>query len=387
MHAPWSRSPSAHTPADDDESSQPARAGSRPSLRSAVAVAAVVLVLGVALLPSPYAIEQPGPVFDTLGSAGTGKERAALITIPSERTYPTTGRLDMLTVSVVGDKSGGPSWIDLAEAWLDPAKAVIPLEEVFPSDLTQQQVEQQSASQMTGSQQSAITAALTKLGDPVQSRVVVRLVQRGTAAAGVLQVGDRVTAVNGTAVNDSCGVQEAVLANGTKTATIRLTRDGTSRTVTVTPRSVSQGQGGTRPLLGIATSASATFPFSVRLRIDDVGGPSAGMMFALGIIDKLTPGSLTGGRTVAGTGTICGDGTVGAIGGIVQKMHAARAAGATLFLAPEGNCGEVVGHIPAGLDVVPVGTLSDSLAALQHVRDQGSTRGLAACAAPVRSSG
>ena len=111
------------------------------------------------------------------------------------------------------------------------------------------------------------------------------------------------------------------------------------------------------------------------------------MMFALGIIDKLTPGSLTGGRHVAGTGTICGDGEVGAIGGIVQKMAAARAAGATLFLAPQDNCADLVGHIPAGLDVVPVATLSDSLEALEHVRDQGSAAGLPTCAARVGSSG
>jgi PDZ domain-containing protein len=137
----------------------------------------------------------------------------------------------------------------------------------------------------------------------------------------------------------------------------------------------------------VTTSATIDSPFTVDLRIDDVGGPSAGMMFALGIIDRLTPGSLTGGRHVAGTGTICGDGQVGAIGGIVQKMSAARAAGATLFLAPASNCSDVVGHIPSGLDVVAVDTLSDSLAALEHVRDQGSVTGLPTCSTQVRSAG
>jgi PDZ domain-containing protein len=172
-----------------------------------------------------------------------------------------------------------------------------------------------------------------------------------------------------------------------KASTIVVTRDGTSRTIDITPERVSDGAGGTRPLLGVTSSATSTPPFAVHLKIADVGGPSAGMMFALGIIDKLTPGSLTGGRHVAGTGTICGDGQVGAIGGIVQKMAAARAAGATLFLAPKANCDEVVGHIPAGLDVVPVSTLSDSLETLEHVRDQGSAAGLPTCAAPVGSAG
>jgi PDZ domain-containing protein len=359
----------------------------RLSALTIVAGLAVVLILLVALLPSPYAVEEPGPVYDTLGSSGTGKAAAPLISIPDEKTYATTGQLDMLTVSVVGTVSSGPSWLDLAQAWLDPTKAVIPLEAVFPQGETQQQADTQSSDEMTQSQQSAITAALTELGYDVKGKVTIGTVQKGSAAAGVLQQGDVVTAYDGERIQDACAFQDAVVAGGVKASTIVVTRDGTSRTIDITPERVSDGTGGTRPLLGVTSSATSTPPFAVHLKIADVGGPSAGMMFALGIIDKLTPGSLTGGRHVAGTGTICGDGQVGAIGGIVQKMAAARAAGATLFLAPKANCDEVVGHIPAGLDVVPVSTLSDSLETLEHVRDQGSAAGLPTCAAPVGSAG
>jgi PDZ domain-containing protein len=372
MQAPRSRSLGAHR---------------RPTWAALIAGAAVVLVFVVALLPSPYAVEQPGPVFNTLGSSGSGAKRAPLISIPGRTTYPTTGRLDLLTVSVLGNVDAGPSWLDLAEAWVDPTKAVIPLEEVFPKGESQQQADTESAAEMTGSQQSAIGAALTNLGYTVKGTVTVGSVQRGSAAAGSLQTGDVVTSYDGTAIRDSCSLQDAVLAHGTSAATLGVTRNGTARTIRITPKRVSDGAGGTRPLIGVTTSASITPPFTVDLRIDDVGGPSAGMMFALGIIDKLTPGSLTGGRHVAGTGTICGDGSVGAIGGIVQKMAAARAAGATLFLAPKSNCDEVVGHIPNGLDVVPVTTLSGAVETLEHVRDQGSAEGLARCTAPVVSSG
>ncbi|MBW4042197.1 MAG: PDZ domain-containing protein [Acidobacteria bacterium] len=372
MQAPRSRSLDAHT---------------RLSAVSVVVGIAVLLVLVVALLPSPYAVEQPGPVYDTLGSSGTGKDRAPLISIPGRTTYPTTGHLDLLTVSVLGDVSSGPSWLDLAEAWLDPTKAVIPLEEVFPQGVTQQQADQQSTDEMTASQQSAISAALTQLGYAVRGNVTIGTVEPGSAASGVLQPGDVVTKYDGRAIQDSCSLQDAVLAGGATAGSIVVTRDGTSRTIAITPKRVPDGSGGTRPLLGVTTSSHIVPPFTVRLRINDVGGPSAGQMFALGIIDKLTPGSLTGGRHVAGTGTICGDGQVGAIGGIVQKMAAARAAGATLFLAPRANCDEVVGHIPSGLDVVPVETLSDSLDALEHLRDQGSTAGLPTCGARVGSAG
>jgi PDZ domain-containing protein len=352
-----------------------------------IAGIAVLLVFVVALLPSPYAVEQPGPVYNTLGSSGAGKARAPLISIPGETTYPTTGRLDLLTVSVLGSVTGGPSWLDLAEAWLNPTKAVIPLEAVFPQGESQKQAERDSAQQMTSSQQSAIAAALTQLGDPVKGIVTIGTVQAGSAAAGLLRQGDVVTSYAGSTIQDSCSLQNAVLAHGPSAATVAITRDGTSRTIRITPKRVADGSGGTRPLLGVSTSADITPPFPVRLRIDDVGGPSAGMMFALGIVDKLTPGALTGGRHVAGTGTICGDGQVGAIGGIVQKMSAARAAGATLFLAPEENCTEVVGHIPSGLDVVPVTRLSGAIEALEHVRDQGSAKGLPTCAAQVGSAG
>jgi PDZ domain-containing protein len=371
MQAPRSRSLGAHT---------------RTTAVTIVAGLAVLLVFVVALLPSPYAVEQPGPVYDTLGSSGSGTSRAPLISIPSETTYPTAGRLDLLTVSVLGSTTGGPSWLDLAEAWVDPSKAVIPLEAVFPQGETQQQAEQDSAQQMTSSQQSAIAAALTQLGDDVRGKVTIGTVQPGSAAAGVLMKGDVVTSYDGAAIQDSCSLQDAVIANGTRSASVLVSRDGVARTLRITPKRVADGTGGTRPLLGVATSAAISPPFTVRLRIDDVGGPSAGMMFALGIVDKLTPGSITGGRHVAGTGTICGDGRVGAIGGIVQKMSAAKAAGATLFLAPADNCDEVVGHIPSGLDVVAVKTLSGAVAALEHVREKGSATGLPTCAAQVSSA-
>lgn len=392
MQARRSRSLGAHTPPSEAEPQQDAsgrRGTPAPWAQpvTVVTVLAIVAVFVVALLPSPYAVEQPGPVYDTLGSSGTGKDRAPLISIPDERTYPTTGRLDLLTVSVLGSTTGGPSWFDLAEAWLDPAKAVIPLEAVFPQGESQQQAERQSAQEMTASQRSAIAAALTDLGHDVDGTVTVGTVQRGSAAAGELREGDVVTTFAGKPIGDACSLQNAVLANGAKAATVVIERDGASRTLRLTPRAVADGAGGTRPLLGVTTSARMTYPFTVDLRIDDVGGPSAGMMFALGIIDKLTPGSLTGGRHVAGTGTICGDGQVGAIGGIVQKMTAARAAGATLFLAPASNCADVVGHIPSGLDVVAVETLSDSLEALESVRNRGAIRGLPTCSAQVSSAG
>lgn len=146
--------------------------------------------------------------------------------------------------------------------------------------------------------------------------------------------------------------------------------------MTVTPR-VSDD----KVQLGVGTGISYDFPFQVEIKLDDVGGPSAGMMFALGVIDKLTPESLTGGQIVAGTGTIDSSGRVGAIGGIRQKLAGAKQAGAPWFLAPTANCDEVVGRVPDGMNVFAVSTLEEALTVLNDVRTGGDLNGLPRCVA------
>ncbi|MBN9170726.1 MAG: ATP-dependent serine peptidase containing a PDZ domain protein, partial [Microbacterium sp.] len=122
-------------------------------------------------------------------------------------------------------------------------------------------------------------------------------------------------------------------------------------------------------------------PIDVTIQLNNVGGPSAGMMFALGIMDTLTPGQLNGGKSIAGTGTITADGTVGPIGGIRQKLYGAKEAGASYFLAPDSNCDEVVGHVPSGLRVFAVKKLDDSLAVLDALRSGGDLDALPTCTA------
>jgi PDZ domain-containing protein len=119
-------------------------------------------------------------------------------------------------------------------------------------------------------------------------------------------------------------------------------------------------------------TGSYEFPIEVDIALENVGGPSAGLMFALGIVDKLTEEDITGGQVIAGTGTITADGVVGSIGGIRHKMFGALDDGATIFFAPIGNCGAVMGHIPDGLQVYPVATLDDAVDALRILRSGGT---------------
>lgn len=340
-----------------------------------VLVVALVLGLVMSFLPTPYVIEQPGPVFDTLGSQTVDGTETPLISIDGQTTYPTAGTLDMLTVSVVGSPKQTPSWAEVVQAYFDSSKAVVPLEAVYPADVTTEQRDEQNAALMVDSQQEAIAAALSSLGFDFETSVSVGSVSTGSPAEGELETGDVVTSVNGQAVDSIDELRAAVAENGVdKPAVVDVTRDGTPVEASITPIT-----SGDTSVLGIGVQASFEFPFDVKIQLDNVGGPSAGMMFALGIIDKLSEGELNGGENVAGTGTISADGTVGPIGGIRQKLYGARDAGADWFLAPASNCDEVTGHVPDGIRVFAVATLDDSLAALAAISSGDGLDALPTC--------
>lgn len=339
---------------------------------------ALVGVVAVALIPAPYVIEQPGPVYNVLGDVTVSGKQVPLIEIPHEKTYSTDGALDMLTVSIRGDREQLPSWLDIATAYFDPSKAVVPVDEIYPVGTTVEQSNQQGQVDMQNSQKEAIAAALTDLGYTFPSTLTVVQTQKGSPADGKLKAGDSIVSIDGTPYSDVSALRGAIAANGVdKPATIVVTRDGVEKSLEVTPK-LSTGDSPV-PIVGIVVGSDYTFPVDVTIQLENVGGPSAGQMFALGIIDKLTDGELNGGKKIAGTGTITANGDVGPIGGIRQKLYGARNAGAEYFLAPATNCDEVTGHIPAGLTVFAVKTLSDSLAALKAISSGGDTSALPAC--------
>jgi PDZ domain-containing protein len=351
------------------------RRGNRGRAGYALLAAAFVIVLLLGVVPAPYVIEQPGPVYDTLGTSEHEGTDRPLISIPDEKTYPTTGELNLLTVSVLGSPETPPHWLDVATAWFDPSKAVVPVESVFPPDVTRKERDEENRVLMVNSQRDAIAAALLELGYDVPGIITVQGVVKGEPADGIIEKGDRITSVNGTAVTDYGELQDLIAKNGSeRPVELGLTRDGTAMTLQVTPR-----QRDDAAVIGVLVTTDYTFPFDVSIQLDDVGGPSAGMMFALGIIEKLGPGELTGGENIAGTGTIDAQGMVGPIGGIRQKLYGAERAGADYFLAPERNCDEVTGHVPDGLDVFAVSTLDDSLAVLDAVASGNGLSDLPRC--------
>jgi Lon-like protease len=334
---------------------------SRRSLTLIIASVGVIAALAIAVLvPVPYVILGPGPTLNTLGE-NSGQP---LITITGHRTYPTTGHLNMVTVGYVGGPGVTVNIFSALAAWLNPDKAVVPESELFPPGQTAQQSQQQDTQEMTSSQQLATAAALNELHIPFQTQVVVVQTEPGFPAHGVLRSGDVITAVDGTPVTSESTLTSLIQGHpaGT-TLNVTIVRNGRTQTLPVGTK-----ESGGHPVMGVEIMGQYVFPFTVKFNVGEIGGPSAGTMFALGIIDKLTPLNLTGGKFIAGTGEITASGQVQAIGGIQQKMVGARDAGATIFLAPASNCSDVRGAIPAGLQVVKISTLSQAVDDLEALK-------------------
>ena len=334
---------------------------SRRSLTLLLAAAGTIAAIAVGVfVPVPYVILGPGPTLNTLGVSG-GKP---LISIAGHATYPTSGHLNMVTVSYEGGPGDNLNIFTALAAWLNPHEAVVPSSELFPPGQTAQQSQQQDTVEMTDSQQTATAAALTQLHIPFTTQVVVVQAEQGYPAYGVLKSGDVITAVDGKQVTSETGLMNLIYAHPAgSTLTVTIIRSGQRRQVEVGTK-----EGSGHPVMGIEITGQYKFPFTVNISVGDIGGPSAGMMFALGIIDKLTGLNLTGGRFIAGTGEITQGGQVEAIGGIQQKMVGARDAGATIFLTPASNCSDTTGAVPAGLRLVKVSTLSQAVTYLEDIK-------------------
>ncbi len=298
----------------------------------------VVLAALAVVLPVPYVTMSPGPTVNVLGDSG-GKP---IIAVRGHRTYSTQGDLRLTTVSVT-NPTRQVGLGEVLQAWFDRTRAVYPRDVIYPPQQSADQVEQQSNVEMVSSQDTAVAAALTELGYHLPLQIEVLAVTKGSPADGKLRTRDRILRIDGQKITDVDQVAKAVQAAGAGgTATFVVRRGARTVRVKVHPKTPAPGSGthGRKAVVGVQIGTGYDFPFDVSVRLaDDIGGPSAGLMFSLGVYDRLTPGSLTGGTDIAGTGTIDERGRVGPIGGIQQKIVAAADAGAKIFFVPPGNCG------------------------------------------------
>lgn len=369
---------------DQPESLPDAPAAPEPRATEPVSRRAALLTVGMLttaallvvllLMPVPYAVNSPGPTLDTLGS----HDDTALITIEGAETFDSTGELRLTTVSSTGGPGYPASVLGVLVGWVAPDRLVLPVETVFPQDATQEQLDQQNEAQMVSSQENAAVAALEELGYPVPVTLTVHDTVEGSGAAGVVQPDDVLVSFDGTALT-SYG-QLIDLLDATEpgsTVTLGVLRDGAEVDLDVVTAAREDGDGSQ---LGVFIDPTFDPPVDVQIQIDRIGGSSAGTMFALGIIDKLTPEDEAAGQVIAGTGTMDLNGAVGPIGGIRQKMAGAVRDGAAWFLAPADNCDEVVDHVPDGLRVVRVATLHEAREAVEAI-GAGDAGGLPTCTA------
>ena len=341
--------------------------------RTVAGIVAALLVLGLAavivLRPVPYVTFAPGPTVNVLGKY----DKEPIIEVSGRQSYRDKGGLRLLTVI----PSGPEDRISLAQmmlAWASPSKSVYPYKAIYGSGDTQKAVQQQSTVQMDTSQSDAVAAALGALKVPYTTYAQIGSVQVGGPADGKLKPADHILRANGKRVTSYDRLAQIIrpLPIGSPiTMTVR--RGG--KVLTERMRTVKSPADPKASAILVTVAPGYRFPFDVKLNIDkNIGGPSGGLMFSMGIYDVLTPGSLTGGKVIAGTGEIDPTGKVAPIGGIQQKLVAAQAAGAKLFLAPADNCAEALeGNFdPKKMRLVKVDRLDNAIKDVKAwVKDPG----------------
>ena len=370
---------------DDPDTAPSGESRRRRRLRRAVVAGSFILVVAliatVFLVPVNAVIEAPGPTWNVLDNGSSSDQD--VLKVSGTETYPTEGALRMTTVSVSGCPGYPVTTADLIAAWFSADKRIVDRDEVCPQDQSAEQVEETGKAQMTASQDSAVIAALVETGKAGAMHLTVTEVTEQQTSTEI-QAGDvleTITPEGGqmTTLASFSQLRELMttIPEGTR-VTLGVRRGDQKASAALT--TIAPQEGTTGSLLGLSLKISVDSPVEATFGLSDVGGPSAGMMFALGVVDEITPGSLTGGKDISGTGTIDMTGQVGPIGGIQQKMAGARESGSTFFLAPASNCNEVKGHEPKDMQVFAVNTLHEAVAATEAIAS-GNTSGLATCSA------
>ncbi|WP_158020874.1 YlbL family protein [Buchananella hordeovulneris] len=330
-------------------------------------LAAAILIFGT-FVRAPYVLYGPGPTLNVLGQ-DAGRD---IINVSGADVFPTSGELRMTTVSQQGGPGTHLTYFQVASALLSDDWDVEREEDVFPQGTTREQISERGAAQMVSSQENAEARALTELGYQVPVTMKVVGTTNTSDAAGKLQEGDILRTIKvgdqQPAKLDTYAAIHDFLAQVEpgSVVTLEFERDGKTQTADIkTQEPINSYTGGkllgvTGSRLGVFLTVDMDLPLDVGILVENITGPSAGMIFGLALIDKLTEGDLTGGNNIAGTGTLGMDGTVGPIGGAPQKLLGAKRDGAEYFLLPVDNCADISGRVPDGLHVYAVATLGEA---------------------------
>jgi len=322
-----------------------------------------LLTIATLLAPIPFVFFKPGVPDNVAGK---------IISIKDMKTYPINGKLFITSILVTNPDSpvfGAETIVN----WAIGPHVVLPRESVYPSITPAKKIERDSQGEMESSQATATAAALRYLGYEFKELFYISDIRDYSDALKKLEVGDFITEIEGKKINEIEEIRSSYagkkIGDPLQITVEREDKSGNISTITTEVRlvenlDVPSETGEKKPAIGILVGTTARFPVDVEFNLPGVGGPSAGLIFSLGIIEKLTEEDLVRGRKIAGTGSITASGKVGGIGGIEEKMVGASRAGATIFLAPKENCPDIV-HVPRGLKVIPVSTLTEAIAALR----------------------
>ncbi len=334
----------------------------------------IALISLLLLIPVPFIRIAPGPLFNTIG---TEKDKD-VITIIGTKTYESKGELNFTTVSETGGPFGRLVLIDAISSWIDPTEAVVPAADLYPENEDPEIIKQRNEKAFSNSQSDAIAAALTYLNIPVPIKVVVDSVVVDSPSDGKIEPGDVVVSVNGKSVQSANDVVKFVQENKPNDVIkIKLIRQTVEKEVDLIAQELKTDK--TKASIGISIGPGIDPPYKFNFGISEVGGPSAGLMLSLGIVDELTPEDLTKGFNIAGTGTINYLGQVGPIGGVRQKLEGAVQGGSQLFLVPKENCDELLSKNFKEMPVVAVSNLKEAIEAINTYTSRSDVSGLPNC--------
>ena len=334
----------------------------------------IFLISALLLIPVPFIKISPGPLFNTVGK----EVDREVISIIGVKTYESKGELNFTTVSETGGPFGRLVLIDAISAWIDPTQAVVPTSDLYPEVIDAAVIKKENERAFSGSQTDAITAALGYLKIPVEVKVVVDSVVVDSPSDGKIEPGDVVLSVDKIEVKTAADVVKLVqLHKPNEVIELTVSRDKNVKNLLVTGTELKSNT--SKASIGISIGPGINPPYDFKFGVAEVGGPSAGLMLTLGIIDELTDNDLTAGKIIAGTGTINYLGEVGPIGGIRQKLEGAKSGGAELFLAPIENCDEISSDEYKSMPVVAVSTVTSAIKAIETFTKTKSIKGLKTC--------
>ena len=336
----------------------------KPKLPTNTKIAVTALVLASLFLPSPFVMLSPGNPQNILGSA---------ITITGTKSYPTTGKLSVTSVMVT-DPDSYITGFDVLYGWFDKNRAVLPRVEVYPEGESAADSMKNGAEEMSGSQTNATAAALNYLGYKNASKLVITEVNDQTNANKLLYKSDIVLSVDDKKFESASEIMRYLdqkqPGDLVSIKVLRSEREIITKQIKLSARDDGSA------FIGVNIQQNFNFPFQVKIQLAETGGPSGGLVFALGVVEKLTPADLIRGRNIAGTGTITADGQVGPIGGIAEKIIGAKKDGVKIFLAPIENCTDIKNKDQLtnsgsknDMKIVPVATLTEAISVLNLPAD------------------